>query len=140
MATDAPVREFSQKIKELGDAIVALPLKEVKELNDYLEIVHGIKPAAGGVMVAAAPGGAGAAGAAPAAQEKTEFDVILESFGANKLKVITAVRSLLPGISLADAKKLVESAPSKVKEGVSKEEAEKIKQALEKEGATVSIK
>ncbi|GIX02565.1 MAG: 50S ribosomal protein L7/L12 [Thermogutta sp.] len=139
MATDAPVREFSQKIKELGDAIVALPLKEVKELNDYLEIVHGIKPAAGGVMVAAAPG-AGAPGAAPAAAEKTEFDVVLENFGANKLKVITAVRSLLPGISLADAKKLVESAPSKIKEGVSKEEAEKIKQALEKEGATVSIK
>lgn len=140
MATDAPVREFSQKIKELGDAIVSLPLKEVKELNDYLEIVHGIKPAAGGVMVAAGPVAGGPAGAAAPAQEKTEFDVVLESFGANKLKVITVVRSLIPGLSLGDAKKLVEGAPSKIKEGVSKEEAEKIKQALEKEGATVSIK
>lgn len=140
MATDAPVREFSQKIKELGDTIVSLPLKEVKELNDYLEIVHGIKPAAGGVVMAAGPAGAAAGGAPAPAQEKTEFDVILESFGANKLKVITAVRSLIPGISLADAKKLVEGAPSKIKEGVSKEEAEKVKQALEKEGATVSIK
>lgn len=141
MATDAPVREFSQKVKELGDAIVALPLKEVKELNDYLEIVHGIKPAAGAVMVAGGPAAAGGAGAAAAPQqEKTEFDVILENFGANKLKVITAVRTLIPGISLADAKKLVEGAPSKIKEGVSKEEAQNAKEVLEKEGATVSIK
>lgn len=139
MATDAPVREFSQRIKELGDTIVSLPLKEVKELNDYLETVHGIKPAAGAVMVAGGPAGA-AGGAGPAEQEKTEFDVVLENFGANKLKVITAVRTLIPGISLADAKKLVEGAPSKVKEGVSKEEAEKAKEVLEKEGATVSIK
>lgn len=140
MATDAPVREFSQKIKELGEAIVSLPLKEVKELNDYLEIVHGIKPAAGAVMVAGGPMAGGAGGEAAAPQEKTEFDVVLENFGANKLKVITTVRTLIPGISLADAKKLVEGAPSKIKEGVSKEEAQKAKEALEKEGATVSIK
>ncbi|MGQ9504173.1 MAG: 50S ribosomal protein L7/L12 [Thermogutta sp.] len=140
MATDAPVREFSQKVKELGDAIVSLPLKEVKELNDYLEIVHGIKPAAGAVMVAGGPMAGGAGGEAAAQQEKTEFDVVLENFGANKLKVITAVRTLIPGISLADAKKLVEGAPSKIKEGVSKEEAQKAKEVLEKEGATVSIK
>jgi len=139
MATDAAVREFSPKAKDLGDQILSLTLKEAKELTDYLEQVGGIKPAAGGVVMAAMPG-AGDAGGQAAAQEKTEFDVVLENFGANKLKVITAVRSLIPGISLADAKKLVEGAPSKVKEGVSKEEAEKAKAALEKEGATVAIK
>ncbi len=139
MATDAAVREFSPKAKDLGEQILSLTLKEAKELTDYLEQVGGIKPAAGGVVMAAMPG-AGDAGGQAAAQEKTEFDVVLENFGANKLKVITAVRSLIPGISLADAKKLVEGAPSKVKEGVSKEEAEKAKAALEKEGATVAIK
>ncbi len=139
MATDVAVREFSPKAKDLGEQILSLTLKEAKELTDYLEMVGGIKPAAGGVVMAAMPG-AGEGGAAAAAQEKTEFDVVLESFGANKLKVITAVRSLISGISLADAKKLVEGAPSKVKEGVSKEEAEKAKAALEKEGATVAIK
>lgn len=139
MASDAAVREFSPKTKDLGEKILSLTLKEAKELTDYLEEVGGIKPAAGGVVMAAMPGG-GDAGGQAAAQEKTEFDVVLENFGANKLKVITAVRSLIPGISLADAKKLVEGAPSKVKEGVSKEEAEKAKAALEKEGATVAIK
>jgi len=139
MASDAAVREFSPKAKDLGEQILGLTLKEAKELTDYLEQVGGIKPAAGGVVMAAMPG-AGEAGGQAAAQEKTEFDVVLENFGANKLKVITAVRSLIPGISLADAKKLVEGAPSKVKEGVSKEEAEKAKAALEKEGATVAIK
>ncbi|GAB4129748.1 50S ribosomal protein L7/L12 [Thermopirellula anaerolimosa] len=139
MASDAAVREFSPKTKDLGEQILSLTLKEAKELTDYLEEVGGIKPAAGGVVMAAMPG-AGDAGGQAAAQEKTEFDVVLENFGSNKLKVITAVRSLIPGISLADAKKLVEGAPSKVKEGVSKEEAEKAKAALEKEGATVAIK
>lgn len=139
MASDAAVREFSSKTKDLGEQILSLTLKEAKELTDYLEEVGGIKPAAGGVVMAAMPG-TGDAGGQAAAQEKTEFDVVLENFGANKLKVITAVRSLIPGISLADAKKLVEGAPSKVKEGVSKEDAEKAKAALEKEGATVAIK
>ncbi|NMC18851.1 MAG: 50S ribosomal protein L7/L12 [Thermogutta sp.] len=139
MASDVAVREFSPKAKDLGEQILSLTLKEAKELTDYLEQVGGIKPAAGGVVMAAMPG-AGDAGGQAAAQEKTEFDVVLENFGANKLKVITAVRALIPGISLADAKKLVESAPSKIKEGVSKEEAEKAKAALEKEGATVAVK
>ncbi len=139
MATDAAVREFSPKAKDLGEQILSLTLKEAKELTDYLEQVGGIKPAAGGVVMAAMPG-AGDAGGQAAAQEKTEFDVVLENFGANKLKVITAVRSLIPGISLADAKKLVEGAPSKVKEGVSKDQAEKAKATMKKEGATVAIK
>ncbi|GAB6164547.1 50S ribosomal protein L7/L12 [Thermostilla marina] len=140
MATDAPAREFSEAIKELGDRIVALSLKEAKELSDYLEEVHGIKAAAGGVVMAAPAGGDGGAGDGGAAEEKTEFDVVLESFGDKKLKVITAVRSILAGIPLTEAKKLVESAPATIKEGVPKEEAEQIKEALEKEGATVTIK
>lgn len=139
MSTDAPAREFSEATKELGDRIVGLSLKEAKELTDYLEDVHGIKAASGGVVMAAPGGGAGGEGG-EAAEEKTDFDVVLESFGDKKLKVITAVRTVLAGIPLTEAKKLVESAPATIKEGVPKDEAEQIKEALEKEGATVSIK
>lgn len=138
MSTDAPAREFSEATKELGDRIVGLSLKEAKELTDYLEEVHGIKAASGGVVMAA-PAGAGGEGG-EAAEEKTDFDVVLESFGDKKLKVITAVRTVLAGIPLTEAKKLVESAPATIKEGVPKDEAEQIKEALEKEGATVNIK
>jgi large subunit ribosomal protein L7/L12 len=131
-------REFSSSAKELGDKIVGLTLKEAKELSDYLEEVHGIKPAAGGaVMVAAGPGGAG--GAAPAAEEQTEFNVVLEGFGDQKIGVIKVIRAIT-GLGLKEAKDLVEGVPSKVKEGVSKEEAQKIKAELEAAGATVSVK
>jgi large subunit ribosomal protein L7/L12 len=137
MATDAAVREFSAATKEMGDNIVALTLKQAKELSDYLEEVHGIKAAAGGVMMAA-PAAGGGAGAA-AAQEKTEFDVVLESFGEKKVGVIKVVRAAT-GLGLKEAKDLVEAVPSKVKEKVSKEDAEKLKKELEEAGATVSIK
>jgi large subunit ribosomal protein L7/L12 len=138
MATAEATREFGAPTKELGDKIVALTLKQAKELSDYLEEVHGIKAAAGGaVMMAAAPG-AGAA-AAPA-EAKTEFDVVLEGFDAAKkigvIKVIRAITSL----GLKEAKDLVEGAPSKVKEGISKEDADKAKKELEEAGAKVSIK
>ena len=137
MATDTATREFSAATKELGDKIVGLTLKEAKELSDYLEDVHGIKPAAGGaVMMAAAPGGDGG-GAAK--EEKTEFDVVLEGFGDKKIGVIKVVRAIT-GLGLKEAKDLVEGVPSKVKEGISKEDAEKIKKELEEAGATVSIK
>lgn len=136
MATDAPAREFSDLAKELGDKIVSLTLKDAKELSDYLEDVHGIKPAAGGAIVAAMPGG-GDAG--PAAEEKTEFDVVLEGFGDKKIGVIKVVRGAT-GLGLKEAKDLVEGVPSKVKEGLSKEDAEKLKAELEEAGATVSIK
>jgi len=141
MATAEATREFSHDTKELGDKIVALSLKAAKELSDYLDEVHGIKPAAGGAVVMAAPGGAGggAAAGAEAAAEKTEFDVVLDSFGDNKIGVIKVVRAAT-GLGLKEAKDLVEGAPSKVKEGISKADAEKLKKELEDSGAKVSIK
>jgi large subunit ribosomal protein L7/L12 len=141
MATAEATREVSKDTKELGDKIVALSLKAAKELSDYLDEVHGIKPAAGGAVVMAAPGGAGggAAGGGEAAAEKTEFDVVLDAFGDNKIGVIKVVRSVT-GLGLKEAKDLVEGAPSKVKEGISKADAEKLKKELEESGAKVSIK
>ncbi|HVX15229.1 MAG TPA: 50S ribosomal protein L7/L12 [Pirellulales bacterium] len=137
--SEAATMEFSANTKELGDKIVELTLKQAKELSDYLEQVHGIKPAAGGGMVMmAGPGGAGGGGPAPAA-EKTEFDVVLEGFGDKKIGVIKVVRAAT-GLGLKEAKDLVEGVPSKVKEGISKEDAEKLKKELEEAGATVSIK
>ncbi len=137
MATDVQEREFSAASKELGDKIVGLTLKQAKELSDYLEEVHGIKPAAGGAVMMAAPSGEG--GGAAAKEEKTEFDVVLEGFGDKKIGVIKVVRTIT-NLGLKEAKDLVEGVPSKVKEGVSKEEADKIKKELEEAGATVSIK
>ncbi len=138
MATDTATREFSAPTKDLGEKIIALTLKQAKELSDYLEEVHGIKPAAGGAVMMAAPSdGGGASAAAPA--EKTEFDVVLEGFGDKKIGVIKVVRSLT-SLGLKEAKDLVEGVPSKVKEGISKEDAEKAKKELEEAGATVSIK
>ncbi len=138
MATAEATREFSVLSKELGDKIVGLTLKEAKELSDYLEEVHGIKPAAGGAVMMAAPAGEGG-GAAAAAAEKTEFDVILEGFGDKKIGVIKVVRAAT-GLGLKEAKDLVEAIPGKIKEGISKEDAEKLKKELEEAGGTVSIK
>jgi large subunit ribosomal protein L7/L12 len=130
--------EFTDTTKKLGDQIVGLTLKEAKELSDYLKDVHGIEPAAGGGVMMAAPG-AGGGGGAPAAEAKTEFDVVLEGFGDKKIGVIKVVRQAT-GLGLGPAKELVEKAPTKVKEGLSKEDAEKLKKELEEAGATVSIK
>ena len=137
MATDEATREFSDAAKKMGDEIVALTLKEAKELSDYLEDVHDIKPAAAGAVMMA-PGAGGGEGAA-AAEEQTEFDVVLEGFGEKKIGVIKVVRAAT-ALGLKEAKDLVESAPAKVKEGLSKEDAEKLKTELEEAGATVSIK
>jgi len=139
MATAEATREYSPGAKELGDKIVQLTLKEAKELSDYLENVHGIKAAAGGAVMIAGPGGGGGGGAAEAAPVKTEFDVMLEGFGDKKIGVIKVVRAAT-GLGLKEAKDLVEGVPSKVKEGISKEDAEKLKKELEEAGATVSIK
>ena len=137
MATDAATRQFSTTTQELGEKIVSLTLKEAKELSDYLEEVHGIKPAAGGAVMMAAPtdGGGGAAAVA----EKTEFDVVLEGFGDKKIGVIKVVRAAT-SLGLKEAKDLVEGVPAKIKEGLSKEDAEKLKKEIEEAGGTVSIK
>ena len=119
-------------IKALGDQIVGLTLLEAKALADYLKETHGIEAAAGGAVVMAA------AAAAPA-EEKTEFDVILVECGAQKMNVLKEVRAIT-GLGLKEAKDLVEGAPKAVKEGVAKEEAEKIKAQLEGAGAAVELK
>jgi large subunit ribosomal protein L7/L12 len=138
MATAEATREFSTGAKDLGDKIVKLTLQQAKELSDYLEEVHGIKAAAGGAVMMAGPmGGGGGAAEAPAV--KTEFDVMLEGFGDKKIGVIKVVRAAT-GLGLKEAKDLVEGVPSKVKEGISKEDAEKLKKELVEAGATVSIK
>ncbi len=123
-------------LKEFAEQLVNLTVKEVNELADILKEEYGIEPAAAAVAVAG--GGGGAEGGA-AAEEKTEFDVILKSAGAGKLKVVKEVKGLL-GVGLKDAKELVDNAPGAIKEGVPKEEAEKIKEALEGAGAEVELK
>ena len=125
---------FADDIKTLGEQIVGLTLKQAKELSDYLKDVHGIEAAAGGAVMMAAPTDAPAA-----AVEQTEFKVILASFGEKKLDVVKVVKNIT-GASLMDAKKLVESAPATIKEGVSKEDAEKIKKEITEAGGTVELK
>jgi large subunit ribosomal protein L7/L12 len=136
MSDEAAVAEFSDATKALGDQIAGLTLLEAKSLADYLEEVHGIKPAGGAVMVA---GGGGGGEAAAPAEEKTEFDVILTGFGDNKIAVIKVVRAAT-GLGLKEAKALVEGAPSPLKEGVSKEDAEALKGEVEGAGGSVEIK
>lgn len=123
-------------LKEFAEQLVNLTVKEVNELAGILKDDYGIEPAAAAVAVAAGPGGAAAG---PAEEEKTEFDVLLKSAGASKLKVVKEVKNLL-GVGLKDAKDLVDGAPSTIKEGATKEEAEKLKQALEEAGAEVELK
>lgn len=127
--------EFDDKTKELGDKIVGLTLLEAKRVVDYLKEVHGIEPAGGGaVMMAAAP-----AAAAEAAVEQTEFTVMLTGFGESKIGVIKVVRAVT-GLGLKEAKDLVEGVPKAVKEGVSKEDAEKLKAEIVAAGGACEIK
>lgn len=128
---------YADDIKQLGDKIVGLTLKQAKELSDYLKDEHGIEAASGGGVMMVAP--SGDAGGAAAAPEQTEFDVVLTGFGDAKLNVVKVVKNIT-GASLMDAKKLVEGVPAKIKEQVSKEEAEKVKKELEEAGASVEIK
>jgi len=129
--------EVSADLKELGDKIAELTLKQARELSDYIKDEYGIEPAAGGgaVMVAAPSDGGEGGGAA----EPTEFDVVMTGFGDKKLDVVKAVKALT-GSTLMEAKKLVESAPATIKEKAPKEEAEKVKEELEKAGASVELK
>jgi large subunit ribosomal protein L7/L12 len=136
MSDEAATVEFSAETKELGDKIADLTLKQAKELSDYLKDAYGIEPAAGGgVMMAAAP----ADGGGEAAAEQTEFNVVLTGFGDKKLNVVKVVKNMT-GASLMEAKKMVEACPATLKEGVDKEEAEKMKAELEEAGASVELK
>lgn len=132
---EAPAIEFSAEITELADKLVNLTVKDAQTLVDCLKEVHGIEPAGGGVVMAAGAGDAGQA----APEEQTSFDVILEGFGDKKIQVIKTVRAMT-SLGLKEAKDLVESAPKAVKEGVSKEEAEKAKGEIEEAGGAASIK
>ena len=121
-------------IKAIAEELVNLTVKEVNELATVLKDEYGIEPAAAAVAVAAP-----AAGAAEAAEEKTSVDVILAEVGGAKLQVVKAVKEAC-GLGLKEAKDLVDGAPAKIKEGISKEEAENLKKAIEESGAKVEIK
>jgi len=124
-------------LTQLAEQLVNLTVKEVKELTDILKDQYGIEPAAAGAVVVAAAAGGGSD--APAAEEKTSFDVILKSAGAQKLAVVKLVKDLT-GLGLKEAKDLVDAAPKAVKEGVAKDEADALKKSLEEAGAEVEIK
>ena len=122
-------------IKAIAEELVNLTVKEVNELATVLKDEYGIEPAAAAVAVAAAPGAADA----PAAEEKTSFDVVLKSVGAAKLQVVKAVKEAC-GLGLKEAKDLVDGAPATIKEGLSKDEAENLKKTIEAAGAKVELK
>ncbi|TVS06508.1 MAG: 50S ribosomal protein L7/L12 [Phycisphaerales bacterium] len=133
--SDEATKTFSEKISKLGDELAGLTLKEAVELGDYMKDTYGIEAAAGGgVMMAAAADAGGAA----AVEEQTEFDVVLKTQG-EKIKVIKVVREAT-GLGLKEAKDLVDGVPSKIKEGLSKEEAEELKKKFEEVGAEVELK
>ncbi|GIK20018.1 MAG: 50S ribosomal protein L7/L12 [Leptolyngbya sp. PLA2] len=134
--SETATKEFSAKITKLGDELAGLSLKEAVDLGDYLKETYGIEAAAGGAVVMAGPGGGGGA---PAVEEKTEFDVILKAAGAEKIKVIKVVREAT-GLGLKEAKDLVDGAPKPVKQGLSKEDADKLAAALKEAGAEVELK
>ena len=139
MSEDAATVEFAKDIVKLGDKIAELTLKQAKELSDYLKEAYDIEPAAGGSVMMAAPGGDGGG---EAAAEQTSFNVVLTGFGDQKLAVVKVVKNL-SGLSLMDAKKLVESSAdgdAVVGEGVDKEEAEKMKSEIEGAGGAVELK
>ena len=122
-------------VKALGDQLVELTVKEVNELASYLKETYGIEPAAAAVAVAGPAAGGGAAAAA----EKTNFDVVLKSAGANKLQIVKLVKELT-GLGLKEAKDMVDGAPKTIKEGLPKDEAENLKKQLVEAGAEVELK
>lgn len=134
MATPAQRRIIPKEIRRFGSQRYPLPMPDLLVAVTF--DVHGIKPAAGGAVMVA-PQGDGGAAAKPA--EQTEFTVLVEGYGDKKIGVIKVVRAVT-GLGLKEAKDLVEAVPAKIKEGISKEDAEKLKKELEEAGATVSIK
>jgi large subunit ribosomal protein L7/L12 len=132
--------EVTADLKEIGDRLAGLTLKQAVDLAAYLKEAHGIEAAAGGAVMMAGPGGPGGPGAAKEEEvAKTTFDVVLKSSGDKKIQVIKVVRAAT-GLGLKEAKDLVEAAPKVVKEGLQKDEAEKLKKELEEQGATVELK
>ncbi len=119
-------------LKQFAEQLVSLTVKEVNELADILKDEYGIEPAAATVVAAAG-------GAEGGAEEQTEFTVVLKEAGSSKLAVVKAVKELT-GLGLKESKEIVDSTPANIKEGVSKEEAEGLKSALEEAGATVELK
>ncbi|MCD6116114.1 50S ribosomal protein L7/L12 [bacterium] len=131
-------KDLSKNAQKVLDAVKKLTVLELAELVKAMEDEFGVSAAA--PVVAVAPGAAPAAGAEAAEEEKTEFDVVLKDFGSNKIQVIKTVRAMT-GLGLKEAKELVESAPNaKIKEGVTKDEAEDVKKQLEEAGATIELK
>src|SRR4051812_17327880 len=122
-------------INALGDQLAGLTLKEAVDLGKYMKDTYGIEAAAGGAVVMA---GGGGGAAAPKAEEKTTFDVVLKAAGEKKIQVIKVVREAT-GLGLKEAKDLVDGAPKPVKQGISKEDADKLKKTLEENGATVEL-
>jgi len=131
--SDEATKTFDAKISKLGDELAGLTLKEAVDLGDYMKGTYGIEAAAGGAVVMAGGGDAPAAAA-----EKTSFDVIIKGPGGNKIQTIKAIREIT-GLGLKEAKGLAEEAGGKIKEGVSKEEADEIKGKLEEAGADIEI-
>lgn len=127
--------EVSAEIKGLAESIVGLTLKDAVDLADYLKAEYGIEPAAGGAVMVAGGGGGGG----DEEEEQTSFDVVLKGDGGKKIQVIKAVREAT-GLGLKEAKEMVEGAPASVKEGVDKEEADKVAEALKEAGADVEVK
>jgi large subunit ribosomal protein L7/L12 len=132
--------EATAELRELGDRLAGLTLKQAVDLANYLKESHGIEAAAGGAVMMAGPGGGGGGGGAKEEEvQKTTFDVVLKAAGDKKIQVIKVVRAAT-GLGLKEAKDLVEAAPKTVKEGLQKDEAEKLKKELEEQGATVELK
>ena len=132
--SETATMEMAPELKDLGDKIANLTLKQAKQLSDYIKGAYGIEPSGAVAMVAPSQTAEQAAPVAP-----TEFDVVMTGFGDKKLEVVKVVKNLT-GATLMEAKKLVEGAPVKIKEKLPKEEAEKIKEELEKAGASVELK
>ncbi len=130
----ATAKEFDKKISDMGDQLAGLTLKEAVDLGDYMKETYGIEAAAGGAVVMAGGGG----GEAAAEEEKSDFDVVLKAAGGEKIKVIKVVREAT-GLGLKEAKELVDGAPSKVKEGLPKEEAEALAEKFKEVGAEVEL-
>lgn len=130
---------MATKIEEALELIKGMTLLELRDLNKAIEEEFGITAAAPMMMAAGPAAAAGDGAAAAAEEEKTEFNVVLKSFGDNKINVIKAIREVVSGLGLKEAKDLVEAAPTKVKEGITKDEAETIKAKLAEAGATVDV-